>query len=1099
MLEGIEWPSKAGHGHCFRGVLLVVLFALVLLPASADAALLPDGGPSPTFLRRVGDRLYFATYAAESGGWQLWTTTPSAQDSTLLKDGLGLVLELSSVDQTLVFSTRGALWRSDGTPASTVVVAELPFYPYGLKPWDGGVVFSNGRGQLWKSDLTADGTVLVRDIPPGFVFHDLTPAAITNTGRRLFFRAINPDVGNELWTTDGTSDGTASFDLQPSGGSNPGQMLNANGTLYFSANGGSSGYELWKSDGLAPNPVLVKDINPFGDAWPMNLRYANGLVYFRADDGTGPELWRSDGTADGTTRVADINPTGGSYPNGLLDVDGTVYFRADDGAHGTELWRTAGTADTTALVADVNPLVGSNPANLRVLRGRVVFTADDGTHGEELWMFDPVTGGAEIVADLDPHGGSYPHDLVRVGNRLYFAADDGTNGTQLWRLFCTGTPLACTLATVPLPAPARAPHGVPYLVRDVFPGPGDSEPYDLTASGGQLFFRAFHPQLGEELWASDGTEDGTHLVRDIAPGPDDGDPYQLTDVAGRLFFTAYAGESGSELWTSDGTESGTHLVRDVNPGWSTSYPSELTAFGDRLVFQAYREDVGREAWVSDGTEDSTVPLDLYPGPTGSDAREFTVVDGALYFVALDDDGTTWPRTKLWISDGTVEGSVPIASFRRDPPAPDLLTAVGSMLYFRGEGGGLWRAVGSRVERLVLAGRPEELTAVGDRLFFTLRTNANGRELWTAQGNAVRMVKDIDPGPADGMPGRLTNVGGTLMFWATDGETGFELWRSDGTEAGTVLVRDIDPTDVTVPSFFKAIGNVLFFSAQTPSFGYELWRSDGTTEGTAIVRNINPIASSYPESLAEVNGTLFFYAENGRTGEELWAVTPCGDGVLNPGETCDDGNTDAGDGCDAMCRIATTTATSTTITSTSITTSTFVASSTTTSAPPGSTTSTTVPPLVELCDNCVDDDGNGLVDLADPACCNTEPLTMAQVRLADDRLAITAYMPADALPTGDVAVQLSRGDERVCQRIRSAQLEKVRHGRRFRDPDATVDRVRLRLRRRSGLEIVLGAEPSPMPPGLGPLRVIAAYTTGDRMRCAAATVPLRARRSGLRFP
>ena len=287
------------------------------------------------------------------------------------------------------------------------------------------------------------------------------------------------------------------------------------------------------------------------------------------------------------------------------------------------------------------------------------------------------------------------------------------------------------------------------------------------------------------------------------------------------------------------------------------------------MLSAYQQAVGTEPWLSDGTGTGTQPLDLYPGPTGSDPREFTLVDGHLYFVALDDEAPpNRSLAKLWRSDGTLEGSVAIADFREDPPPPDLLTAAGTTLWFRAEGGALWRADGTQVERIIEAGRPDELVAIGDRLFFTLRTAEHGRELWGTDGVDAWLVKDIKPGPDDGMPGRLTNVGGTLMFWATDGVTGFELWRSDGTEAGTVLVRDVDPTDVTVPSFFTAVGDVLFFSGHTPSFGYELWRSDGTTEGTAIVRNINPTASSYPESLAELDGTLFFYAEDGRNGEEL---------------------------------------------------------------------------------------------------------------------------------------------------------------------------------------------------------------------------------------
>ena len=32
------------------------------------------------------------------------------------------------------------------------------------------------------------------------------------------------------------------------------------------------------------------------------------------------------------------------------------------------------------------------------------------------------------------------------------------------------------------------------------------------------------------------------------------------------------------------------------------------------------------------------------------------------------------------------------------------------------------------------------------------------------------------------------------------------------------------------------------------------------------------------------------------------VNRCGDGVLGPGETCDDGGTSGGDGCDASCEL-----------------------------------------------------------------------------------------------------------------------------------------------------------------------------------------------------
>lgn len=57
--------------------------------------------------------------------------------------------------------------------------------------------------------------------------------------------------------------------------------------------------------------------------------------------------------------------------------------------------------------------------------------------------------------------------------------------------------------------------------------------------------------------------------------------------------------------------------------------------------------------------------------------------------------------------------------------------------------------------------------------------------------------------------------------------------------------------------------------------------------------------------------------------------------------------------------------------TSTTTTTTVTTSTT--LPGGTTTTTSLPTIAEICDNCVDDDGDGLVDVEDGDCCSGAPL------------------------------------------------------------------------------------------------------------------------------
>ena len=135
---------------------------------------------------------------------------------------------------------------------------------------------THGR-ELWKTDGTPAGTVLVQDIQSGSVRS--SPQGLTNINGTVFFSADDGINGRELWKSDGTAAGTVmvkdlyagtrwdstsySYTINSSA---PQNLTDVNGTLFFTADDGSNGRELWASDGTAAGTMLIKDMNA-GSTW----------------------------------------------------------------------------------------------------------------------------------------------------------------------------------------------------------------------------------------------------------------------------------------------------------------------------------------------------------------------------------------------------------------------------------------------------------------------------------------------------------------------------------------------------------------------------------------------------------------------------------------------------------------------------------------------------------------------------------------------------------------------------------------------------------------------------------------------------------------
>jgi ELWxxDGT repeat protein len=421
------------------------------------------------------------------------------------------------------------------------------------------------------------------------------------------------------------------------------------------------------------------------------------------------------------TLLGDIHPgSEGSRPDDLTVFNERVYFSADDGVHGRELWVTDGTPAGTNLVVDITPgMPSSNPWLLTVHQGRLYFRANDGIHGEELWVSDGTAEGTRLFFDtvLGADGGD-PTELASAGGLLYFALN--RSATNPWRSDGTteGTFPLLSLGSGESHAStanfAFAPSlNTVFFTRAVKLDSADPECCSRQelwrtngTRGGTTRVMAFPRQRGtyiidwigyltelpprlllfetEDLWATDGTTDGTQLLKTgfmffggshASYGRGIGPP---TVFGGKLLFAAVpAGQFRRELWSSDGTSEGTERVSALDlGGWGSE--SMLVPMGGRLYLLAVDAQQQGGLFRLSAAEPSTSLERVATLETGIGSSLFwpgemvTTGNGLLF--GIDDE------RELWWSDGTSDGTLRLGSFY--PQGPFQLTVLGRRVLFR---------------------------------------------------------------------------------------------------------------------------------------------------------------------------------------------------------------------------------------------------------------------------------------------------------------------------------------------------------------------------------------------------------------------------------
>lgn len=844
-----------------------------------------------------------------------------AQAPALLKDlnngyVSGSPRGMTTVGNTVFFSADDGLhgrelWKTTGTDASTVLVADISFNgssnPANFCNVNGTVFFTittgNNGHQLWKTDGTASGTRFVSDLLLGN--EDGSFAQLTACNGKLFFRSyveVVPPPGGalsldlKLHVSDGTPGGTKVLGQTLS----LPQNLTAVGTTLFLSGispNTPSGNQLLKVVG--ETIFVVKSFqfpNQTEFDLPANFTNVNGILFFSAKNSAanGRQIWQSNGSDNGTVKMT--NTEFGFKVSEIDHVNGTVFFAAVRSTPiqitlGNQLFRLNSLNNVTEFST-----VGTE--NLTAFDNKMVFTqaAQLGSSLSRVTTIDP---GVTDLKNFSPEG--YPSNLIVAGTTLFFVAGDALTGRELWKSTAAGT----------------------KMVQDFMANAPNANISDLCARGSEVFFASDGIGStigGNELRSSNGTLDAIVTVKNI--GRAGSFPKEFVQMGSFIFFTADDVDAGRELWKTNGTIGNAVRVADLIPGTTGSNPTNLIVITNgavqTLFFEAKSPNNGRELYKLENTLNAlpTRISDIIVGAGNAGIGNMTNVNGTLHFTATQNLLGLGDRIfKVNATRTGVEATGGGMTFANN------LKAMGSTLFFTQSpqvGPRTLNKLGSAnpiKSFQIVAGQadpiPQELTVIGSRLFFTAADGAISRRVWVtnAAATSVSQVSNhaasdltnfngrlVFTAPSANIPGQrsilrvnlalngadvlatgssinsLSAAGANLFFFQAFNQGLISLSKITTVNNSIVPLGDFPEGNSGIPIQKIVAGNNLFFTMTTAATGNELWKSNGTTNGTVPMGDIRPgVGNANIQSLSVCGTDLFFSANNLTNGQEPWKL------------------------------------------------------------------------------------------------------------------------------------------------------------------------------------------------------------------------------------
>jgi len=740
-----------------------------------------------------------------------------------------------------------ALFFHEDNPDLPGGVSALPFISPGfglLTVGENVLLFGygmNGVPELWRSDGTPAGTMRVSELPAGDI-----GASIELDDESMFF-VLSRFGGDELWVSDGTASGTRALTSAGSMTSIT-QLVAGTEQVYFFAASPTYGQELWRTDGSPDGTVKVTDFayaEPFGViGYQSPLVVESDRAFFFATDGESEiALWRASGGPATAQRVIDVSGPFEGLDKWLVAAGERVFFLREDPGSGQEVWSTESDSLNPGIFWDACSGVCSGAGiPLANDSSRFAYAARSSTSSAAApliatapWnfptsLFDPFRD-APFVSEFTHE----PPSGIFAGQRLYFAGLDHFGRPEPW--VSLGTPAntilladiggssdsgsdvmaaAATESTVAFVANGSEPgqrlwlsNGSPESTRPVEPpdAPCGYNPRLHPAGQSFVFFGC-----GEQITAINPASNEQSVLAETGASW-----VAASDSNGIVAIAVLNGSAAFELWRSDGTVAGTAKTLQFPPGLASSF--DIWVVNGRFLLSA--GSPSRLYSLSEGltTLQAIGPAEFYPDGYPTPEGQ------ALAFFSLD--------ARVWRTDGTPAGTYPLTlpgdghrvlgAAQAGAGHDLLLSAVNS-------GVEVWRYTGGGTATLRAVVPPTAFGAgtypvvrIGNRIYFA--TAGTGSELWTLADDSDQ-VENLEP---EYLPfyyigsSYIARLGDDLLFQGCEPAHGCELWATDGSNLGTRLLHDLNPGPASsAPNPFAQSSEFVFLTADDGLHGPEPW-------------------------------------------------------------------------------------------------------------------------------------------------------------------------------------------------------------------------------------------------------------------------------------